>query len=639
MWSLVSILSALALSAIGARAADEPLPPAWVQHAVGAVSAESSALSAAERAHAGPVRILVRGLPEDSSAYRIQLGIARVGAPRWLATAEVGADGIARFAAAPEGVVTVLLVGPVGPVPDQERYGVLYEAFVGELFPFVTLRETSAADGAREAELVLVAGTRATGSVATPSGEAPVRDTTLAWVASPGRMQLAPVAADGGFLWSDPRPAPEGPFDPAAPSAAYLERLVAGVHAPSPGVAPVWNVPAPWFGGHWVIELAPATTTSAVTDSGPLPLAPPAPDTHAAARRARWQRFRAAALTAPLAPAPEAERRTLAAGLLERAQGPLAAATAARLDPADDALLRAEPLLAALAEWLALEAASEPDPLAERRLLAEATPLLAAALERAALRADGADAPRGVLQAWIDATAERYPAHARAVAERSEGLRAPSRRLAPSALPTHVAALADEPVWTALRRRPSSAIGPDLAPHLAEASSEQAARLVAVFNELAADPARGPLVRDGVVDLLLALDRRARRGATDSAALAEALCATFGSDPLDERREPNLLAALAPFAPEAAAQWALELLSMPRAGELDAALPAVLALARLRPNALAERCRALGDPELLALAAAALVADGPGGLDGRRGAGALCVRVLQQRLAARGGPR
>lgn len=611
----------------------------------------------ADDPHAGPLRVRVLTLDGAPGAAHLTVEVlvedrARERAP-WLGTARTDARGVATFARVPEGRAHVLVTGDdaarAGLVPDPARYATLFEPFGGGPFPHLALEESLAADGARELELVLAAGRAATGRVE-GLGDGPV-SSALVWIASPGWLQFAPLDDAGAFTWWDPRPAPTAPFDPAAPSAGFLERLSIGVasaadlvtvaghgvdgirpSAAAPGVeAPTWRecagLPAPPVGLPLVIELAAradlppssgerapepsvigerAPEPSVIGERAPVRGASPAPDLGLSALIAEACRLHVAGAATPA--------QVLAAPL-----DPEVDAAAFALLRATQALLRAERGPGAACE-------------ARLRLIDEAEGSVRALLATASA-APLTEARRAALQVWIDALAPSEPGYARALADRARALRFPRRPPPRPPLAQDFAGAGVAAALETLRRRPSTTLGADLARWLdgGERWAERAAELgvaLTAFEALAADPLRGAAVREGIVDFLLALgDLEDRTLAQESAAR---VASTLPVEELYGAWRDPLSAALAPLFPGRAlndARLALDAFANEPDAATTAPCGALLALARLRPAELA--WWADEDPRLATFAAAARLLEGRAALDARGLPFAFLERLLR----------
>jgi len=607
----------------------------------------------------------------DLSAFVVEvLIVARdPSVPSWTAVARVGADGRATFARVPEGRPNVLVLGPDAPrspfVPDPARYGLLFEAFSDGPFPYLALDEVRAVGATRVVQLHLVQGRAAEGVVEltaspglalrVPPGEVPV-ERALAWVASPGWLQVAPLEPGGVFQWVDPRPASAGPFDPAAPSAGFLERLTGGVAAPLGAGASAWRpctgVPAPPVGQPFVIELAPVASVERAVGAEALHPAPTPRSEHRAARApigeadeaaalARWRALRATPLEGDAlvggalvaAAATRAERRALASALLDLATVGqpvdvfIEELCRWELDPARIELApwssvfdMFDPawefeLLRLAREWLALGADDAEE--AELALLDRAEGPVQGLIDSAT---PGYSNVSPVLQLWIDAVALRYPGYADALAAFSSQLRGPGRTRARGALTAGLAELDAAAILAALRKRPSSTLGAELAPFVRVAPRDGAERLLAGSAALARDETRGAAVREGAVDLLLALGARP---AGDGPALAALVLEALGDEPSDVACTEAVLAALTPLAPARAladARAALDAFAHNAASNDHARwwpppMGALLVLGRLAPEELARRAAAT--PSIATYAAATLLVDGDEALDAR----------------------
>ncbi|MEZ6016801.1 MAG: hypothetical protein R3F49_16910 [Planctomycetota bacterium] len=729
-------------------------------------------LTADDEAHAGPLELaLIVPAPERSDVADVASGgrpsasvdsgaLERAGvdlevlierrpgdAAPWRARVTTDASGVARLARAPEGRVHVLLLDAGELVPDPARYGLLFEPFSGGPFPYLQLDEGRSSSRARVVSLFVTRGHAAPGAVTDTGGAALVsqpepgapdeglagaeRAATRVWIASPGRVELARVAPDGTFTWHDPRPRPSAPFDPAAPTAGFLERAYVGVVAP-PGARACSGLPLPPFGEPMALELvderqleralgaAPGRTAAHV--AGALPTDSPAQgapaaavqqlgagDPNDAASLALWRALRATPIAAGPPPPADAEARTAAAlaklrsvgrpGTLEgyaavvaealslrtQARSAQAGARAARGTTRAEGALRAveagdlhrsaiAPATAALLRlaqrWLALRTSAAPTSAAptsaierpldaatpdmwsareqrELELLDLAQPAIATCLDLAQAPPDarGSAAEVAALQLWVSIVAPRYSSYAQALADRARELLAPRRALARAPLTADALELrASSPVGTivaALRRRPSSTLGADLAPLVAAVPVAQVEVLLRAFAALASDPARGAVVRDGALDLLLALHARDR---DEARPLADLVLATLTDEPRDAARAGAVMLALAPLAPERALTGARSVLcdddAWERAwrafgaGEVQGltpgdmrALGALATLAALEPEAVARRARAA--PHHNTLATALLTLHGEARYDLRRLSHDLLELLLQ----------
>jgi hypothetical protein len=657
--------------------------PGWLRRALRHRAGGLPPASTTDDPHAGELTVELIVAESQPGAPRMELSQLVVevlfvagdpSAPSWTAVARVGPDGRANFLRVPEGRPHVLVLAPeserVPLVPDPARYGLLFEPFGSGPFPHLALDEVPLEGGARTVRLQLVPGRAANGVVelfgtlppatGLRPGEVTVEH-ALVWVASPGWLQIVPVGADGAFQWFDPRPAPAAPFDPAAPSAGFLERLTGGVARPFGSVGSDWRdcsgVPAPPIGHPFVIELTLESSVRRASGAeafDPLPARASKPPTEesrtaAAAALERWRALRATPLTEDALATTaltRAERRTLASALLERPPptgGPprddvawyLPLACRWELDPTHSdseswiSMFAPQQELFMLArEWLA-SATSTPEE-AEIALLDRARGPVQALVESRYLRQFAAQVP---LQLWIDVVAPRYPGYAEALATFDGDLRAPRRATVRSALPNGLAELDANDLMAALRKRPSSTLGTELAHLVGTAPRDAAERLLVAFATLARDGARGPAVRVGAVDLLLALGARSMQ---DGPELAEIVLGALGDEPSDVELTDATLAALVRLAPGRTlhiARTALDAFArdeaMPNLADSRPLPPqgALLVLGALDPHELVRRAEET--PSYVPYAAAALLLEGQDALDARGLPHAFLERLLR----------
>jgi hypothetical protein len=660
--------------------------PGWLRRALRHRAGGLPPASPTDDPHAGELTVELVVGEAQQGAPRVDLSqlvvevlfVAREpSAPSWTAVARAGPEGRATFARVPEGRPHVLVLAPeserVPLVPDPARYGFLFEPFGSGPFPHLALDEVPLEGGARTVRLQLVPGRAAHGLVelfgtlppatGLRPGEVTVEH-ALVWVASPGWVQIVPIGADGAFQWFDPRPAPAAPFDPAAPSAGFLERLTGGVARPYGSAGSDWRdcsgVPAPPIGHPFVIELTLESSVRRASGAEAFDPLPPRASkspteespTAAAAALERWRVLRATPLTEDgltTTALTRAERRTLASALLERPPptgGPprddvawyLPLACRWELDPTHSdsqswlSMFAPQHELFMLArEWLA-SATSTPEQAeeAELALLDRARGPAQAVLESPYLQQFAAQVP---LQLWIDVVAPRYPGYAEALAAFNADLRAPRRPMARGALPEGLAELDANDLLAALRKRPSSTLGTELAPLVGTAPRAAAERLLIAFATLARDGARGPAVRVGAIDLLLALGARSTQ---DGPELAEIVLAALGDEPSDVELTEATLAALVPLAPERALRIARKALdafardeAMPNLADSRPLPPqgALLVLGALAPHELVRRAEEL--PSYVPYAAAALLLEGQDALDARGLPHAFLERLLR----------